>query len=127
MTTSPFPMLQNEQFLSLTTYRKNGTPIATPVWFAEENGGLYVMTLQDSGKAKRLRHTPTVELAPCDARGTIHGQTMPAQARVHSAETDAARRANAALNRKYGLMKRMFDLMQALRGAKRVFLEITPA
>ena len=85
------------------------------------------MTLQDSGKAKRLRHTPTVELAPCDARGTIHGNKMAAKALVHAADTDTARHANAVLNRKYGFMKRMFDMMQMLRGAKRVFLEITPA
>jgi hypothetical protein len=127
MSNSPFPMLQNEQFISLTTYRKNGTPVATPVWFAEENGRLFVMTLHDSGKAKRLRHTPTVEIAPCDARGTIHGDRMNARAILHAAETDAARHANNVLNRKYGLMKRMFDTMQMLRGAKRVYLEVTPA
>jgi hypothetical protein len=52
---------------------------------------------------------------------------MNARAILHAAETDAARHANNVLNRKYGLMKRMFDTMQMLRGAKRVYLEVTPA
>jgi len=36
--------LQNQKYISLTTYRKTGAAVRTPVWFAEENGKLYIFT-----------------------------------------------------------------------------------
>ena len=49
------PEISGQRYISLATFRKNGTPVYTPVWFGEENGRLYVMTAAKTGKAKRLR------------------------------------------------------------------------
>jgi len=113
-TDAPFAVLQGHQYMNLTTHRKNGTTIATPVWFAQEGQKLYVMTSHDAGKIKRIRNNGQIEVGPCDQRGTPLGPTVAAQARVLS-EAEA-KQADKALSRKYGLIKVPFDLMGKLRG-----------
>lgn len=92
--------------------------MATPVWFASVDGTLYVFTGGDSGKVKRLRRSSRARIAPCDARGKVHGAWQDATARL---VTDAAviRRADAALGRKYGVQKRLLDLGSWLTGRMR--------
>src|SRR5580765_185016 len=71
---SPIPAaIQDQKYVALTTFRKGGTGVATPVWFGEENGKLYVMTRSDMGKTKRIRNNPQVRVAPCTIRGTVTG------------------------------------------------------
>ncbi|MCA9913373.1 MAG: PPOX class F420-dependent oxidoreductase [Anaerolineae bacterium] len=124
--TNTFASLEGEQYIRLTTFRKSGKAVPTPVWFAESGGKLYVLTLATSGKVKRLRHTPQVELAASDARGNPHGETILAQATIHSADSEMGKFANRTLTRKYGLMKRLFSLAQRMRGTTPVYLEISP-
>jgi len=104
----PFSSLDGESYISLTTYRKSGKPVATPIWFAEADGKVYALTLVGSGKLKRLAHTPEVEVAACDVRGNIHGEAIPARATVHDADSDTGKYANRQLGKKYGLMKHIF-------------------
>ncbi|WP_406390940.1 PPOX class F420-dependent oxidoreductase [Streptomyces sp. NBC_00887] len=59
------------EYVSLTTYRKDGTPVATPVWAAADGDVLYVWTRSDSWKVKRLRNDPRVVVTVCDVRGRI--------------------------------------------------------
>ncbi|MFC9948618.1 PPOX class F420-dependent oxidoreductase [Streptomyces pratensis] len=59
------------EYVSLTTYRKDGTPVATPVWAAADDGVLYVWTRSDSWKVKRLRNDSRVLVTVCDVRGRI--------------------------------------------------------
>ena len=65
------------QFFDLT-----GTPVQTPVWFAEEHGVLYVYTLANAGKVKRIRRHPRIRLAPCTMRGTVTGPWVEAEATI---------------------------------------------
>jgi uncharacterized protein len=124
---NPYPMLVDEQYMSLTTYRKSGKAVPTPVWFAQDGARLYVYTADNSGKVKRLRHTNEVEIAPCDAQGNITGERMTAYAYLHADGTALGKTANAALNQKYGLLKRAISLLQALRGRSPIFIEVLPA
>ena len=59
------------QYVSLTTFRRSGEPVATPVWIARDGDDLVVITVDQLGKTKRLAHTPQVELRPCDMRGVV--------------------------------------------------------
>ncbi|MGW6460912.1 PPOX class F420-dependent oxidoreductase [Streptomyces sp. NPDC055078] len=59
------------RYISLTTFRKNGTAVATPVWFAEDGGKLYVWTRSDSWKVKRLHQDNRVVVRACDLRGRV--------------------------------------------------------
>ncbi len=91
--------IQGQKYVSLTTLRKTGTGVATPVWFGEEDGKLYVMTRSDMGKTKRIRNNPQVRVAPCTIRGRVTGEAHAAIARILPPEEHA--HARQAINRKY--------------------------
>ena len=91
--------IRGQKYISLTTFRKNGAGVATPVWFGEEDGKLYVMTRSDMGKTKRIRNNPQVKVAPCTILGRVTGAEFAATARVLPQEEHA--RARQAINRKY--------------------------
>ena len=117
-----------QRYLSLESFRKNGAGVRTPVWFAvapEDGSGrrLYVYSAADSGKAKRIRRSGAVRIAPCTLRGAITGGWVEARARiVGPAEFRAAM---PLLNRKYWPWKGLLDLFMRLRpGDRRIVIEI---
>jgi uncharacterized protein len=72
----PTMNLADEKYLALTTYRKNGNAVTTPVWIVPLDGNtMGFWTSSASGKAKRLAHTAKVTLQPCDARGRVKPDT----------------------------------------------------
>jgi uncharacterized protein len=98
--------LAQEEFVSLTTYRRSGTAVSVPVWIApatDARGGLLVTTTERSGKVKRLRHDRRVQLRPCDRRGTVaaHAPAISAQADIVGAAGEV-RRLREAIRAKYG-------------------------
>lgn len=113
----------NQQYLSLETFRKNGQGVATPVWFAEGDGAFYVTTMDNSGKVKRIRRDGQVRIAPCDVRGGLSGEWVDAQARLVS-DPNEYRQGKKLLNRKYGLKKSMFDLAALFMRTSRVMIAI---
>lgn len=127
MNANPYPMLVDQTYMSLTTYRKTGVAVPTPVWFAQEGDKLYIITEATSGKAKRLRHTSRVEIAPCTVRGEVTGESMQATARLVPMSDALASHANGLLNKKYGLLKRLFDLMYFFRRTENIIIEVSPA
>ena len=118
-------MLDGHRYLSLATVRRNGVEVMTPVWFAAADGKLYAFSAGDSGKVKRLRHTPRVRLAPCDARGRVRGAWLDGTGRILT-ESPAIERARAALRAKYGWQMRLLDLFSWLAGRiqRRAWIEI---
>jgi uncharacterized protein len=116
------------RYLSLSTFRKNGAEVQTPVWFAAADGKLYVFTAGDSGKIKRLRRSSRVRIAPCDARGRVRGPSSGATARIVTDPRSIAR-ARAALRAKYGWQMRLLDLFSRLarRIQRRAWVEIEVA
>src|SRR5271169_3429721 len=97
------PAISGQKYISLTTFRKNGVPVATPVWFGEEGDHLYVMTRSDMGKTKRIRNNPQVRVAPSTIRGRVTGPEFAATARILPPEEQA--RAREAINRKYWMAR----------------------
>jgi PPOX class probable F420-dependent enzyme len=95
--------IHDQKYISLTTFRKNGAGVATPVWFGEADGKLYVMTRSDMGKTKRIRNNSRVKVAPCTIRGKVTGPEFAATARILSPEDH--QRARQALNRKYWMAR----------------------
>ncbi|HKH99658.1 MAG TPA: PPOX class F420-dependent oxidoreductase [Candidatus Sulfotelmatobacter sp.] len=101
---TPIPApLEDQNYISLKTFRKSGVGVATPVWFGEQDGKLYVMTRSDMGKTKRIRNNPQVRVAPCTMRGRVTGPEFPATARILLPEDHA--RARQAINRKYWMAR----------------------
>ena len=95
--------IQGQKYISLTTFRKTGVGIATPVWFGEEDGKLYVMTRSDMSKTKRIRNNPQVRVAPCTIRGKVTGAEIAATARILPLEDQP--HARKTINRKYWLAR----------------------
>ncbi|HWG99895.1 MAG TPA: PPOX class F420-dependent oxidoreductase [Pilimelia sp.] len=94
-----------EKYVLLTTFRRDGRAVPTPLWVVPDGDGLAVWTRVDSGKVKRIRRSGRVTVAPCTVRGTVTGAPVQARARVGGpADTDRVRR---ALGRKYGLLGRL--------------------
>ena len=98
--------IQNQKYVSLKTFRKSGVGVATPVWFGESDGKIYVMTRSDMGKTKRIRNNPKVTVAPCTIRGKVTGPEFAATARILPAEEHGP--ARQAINRKYWMARLPF-------------------
>jgi PPOX class probable F420-dependent enzyme len=127
-----FPHLQNQQYMSLTTFRKNGDPVPTPVWFAQVGDKLYVYSEANAGKLKRLQHTQRVTVAPCTMSGTVTGEAQEAVARILNA--DEGKIALDAINRKYGWQTRVLGILSSIlefitrrKSPDEVYLEIIEA
>ena len=121
------PFTDDLRYLSLGTWRKNGTRVPTPVWFAPDGGVLYAFSAGTAGKVKRLRNSPRACVAHCDWRGTLLGEWQSAQAFL---VTDARERTRAftALRRKYGWQMWIVDVGAWLAGtlASRAVIRIEP-
>ena len=116
--------LQGYRFLNLATFRKNGVPVVTTVLFALANGRIYVWTTKDSGKVKRIRNNPAVQIAPSTRLGRPLGQIADATARMLSATEQVE--AQCLTDREFGWLKKVFGLIWRLQGREQVYLEITP-
>ena len=118
------------KYISLATYKRDGTRVATPVWVTGEGDHLYVITDADSGKAKRLRNSPKAQVAPCDMRGTVTGEVADVTAVLLDAQ--GTQEVVDRINAKYGLVARLFGLrgtVASWRGkpSAQVGIEITLA
>jgi len=117
--------LDRHRYISLATFRRNGAEVASPVWFAASGPKLYVFTIGDSGKVKRLRHTPRARVAPSNARGVVQGAWQLATARLVT-EPGVIERAHAALRAKYGWQVWVADFFSRLTGRirRRAWIEV---
>ena len=109
-----------QRYLNLESCKRDGTPVQTPVWFAEEHGVLYVYTLANAGKVKRIRRNPRIRIAPCTMRGIVIGPWVEAEATIVDAATAA--HGHALLRHKYGWMKGIGDLFSRLLHRERVVI-----
>jgi uncharacterized protein len=108
---NPLTIFEDERVISLETYRRNGQPVRTPVWFLRENGLLYVYTDDSTGKVKRLRRNSRVKVAPSHFRGKPKADYIDAQAHIETAP-DFVDRYHAKIYKQYGwqaLLTRMLN------------------
>ena len=120
-------MWERERYISLVTFRRNGTEVETPVWFAEMTGHYYVFSEGDSYKVKRLRRNPSARAAPCRVFGTVTGPWAAGQGRIITDEKSLVARAEEAFDEKYGWQIRAFNALSKLGGKypKRAWIELT--
>jgi PPOX class probable F420-dependent enzyme len=121
----PLAILIGHNFISLTTFRKTGKGVPTPVWFTVVEDKVYVITNASSGKAKRIRNNPQVHVAPSDVQGKIIGERF--TARAHILPQVENQRLETAFIEKYGIDQwRQFGLPVGSDLGKRVFIELDP-
>lgn len=119
----PFEYLEGHKYIRLTTFRKSGDPVSTPVWFALHDGRLHITTEPDSGKMKRICNDPRVLISPCNAWGKPKGPSVEGIAR--SVEDEHTGEAEAVFNEKYRLGLGLFHLF-GQRQIGKIVLEIRP-
>ena len=101
---SPFERFSDQRTILLTTYRKDGTPVGTPVHIAVDGPVAYVRTFDPSGKMKRMRRDAHVEIAPSTVRGKVRGPALAATSRI--LEGPEAAHAAALIADKYPVLHR---------------------
>ena len=115
---------EGKSFLNLETFRKNGVGVKTPVWFTQNEKTIYVRTVADSGKVKRIKNSGGVKIVPCQANGMPMGEWVAAQA-VEVTDPEAADLVRRLLEKKYGAVQvKAFAAMTALRKEKYTVLKI---
>lgn len=110
----------------LTTFRRDGSPIGTPVNIAVEGDHAYIRTWDTAWKLRRMRNNPLVEVAPSTLRGTPTGPAIQARARI----LDGAESQHAAqlLGQKHPFLHGfLVPLVHRLRGNKTMHVELRPA
>lgn len=103
-------------YLSLTTFKKDGSAVATPVWLVRDGDSLRVITEATSGKAKRIRSNQAVLVASCDMRGRLRSDQVAGTARLE--DEDQTRQTASLVRERYGLLGRIF-MWRATRQARR--------
>jgi uncharacterized protein len=128
-----FVSFAGQKYLNLETFKKNGQGVKTPVWFAAEpsanldshDAKLYVYTIGVSGKVKRIRNNASVKVAPCNMRGDVQGDWIPARAEIVTG--GEAEHGMLLLNKKYLPWKQLLDFFAKFRKRERTVFVIRPA
>jgi uncharacterized protein len=123
--TGVFAPFIRQRTVLLTSYRRNGTPVGTPVHVAVDGDRAFARTWDATWKVKRIRNNPLVEIAPSTFRGRPTGPAIQACARL--LDGDQARYAARALARKYRILHGfLIPMVHRLRGYSTVHIELTP-
>jgi uncharacterized protein len=126
----PTPSPELERFVKarqvlLTTYRKDGTPVGTPVNVAVVGPVAYARTWDATGKIKRIRNNPQVEIAPCTGRGKVTGEPLKMTARI--LEGEESDRAGKAIEAKHPILQgRIVPWYHHWKHLGTTHLELTP-
>jgi uncharacterized protein len=128
-----FVPLADRKYLSLETFKKSGEGVRTPVWFAADpdkrlyssETKLYVYTVANMAKVKRIRNNGRVRIAPCNMRGKVEGEWVNARAAIVTG--DDAVRGMQLLNKKYFPLKQLLDFFGSFRRRQHVVIAIQPA
>ena len=119
-----FAPFARQRTVLLTTFRRDGKPVGTPVSIVVEGDRAFIRTWDTAGKAKRIRSNREVTIAPCAASGRATGPPIPAHARILAGEESA--RAGRLLASKYPLLHGLLvPLVHRLRGNTTAHIELT--
>jgi uncharacterized protein len=118
--------LQREKYISLETFKRDGSGVKTPVWFVELDGALAIFTNRESYKVKRLARNPACKFAACGVAGGLKNDTWFDGSAVLLQGDDEIKAVHAALRKKYGMQMLAADVGSKITGsnAKRYFYRI---
>ncbi len=109
--------LGDEKYILLTTFKRDGTGVPTPVWAVPLDGGkVGFWTSSGSGKAKRLAHTERVTVQPCDARGNVKDGSQPTDASAALVEGAELAEIRRKVQDKYGFMTKVTKILGKIGG-----------
>jgi hypothetical protein len=128
-----FAAFRDQKYLSLETFKKSGEGVKTPVWFAADpardlagnEAQLYIYTIGNTGKVKRIRNNGRAKIAPCTMKGVPRGEWV--DARVEIITGDESARAMKLLNEKYFPWKQLLGFFALFSRRERIVMVIRPA
>ena len=109
----------DQKYISLETYKKDNTPIRTPVWFVINNDHIYITTKESTGKVKRLRNNQNVRIAICSMKGQIKNEWVDGIAKMIVG--DDAENTIKLRKKKYGLSARLISVFTSQKGSNVVY------
>ena len=124
-TATDLSALDGHQNCLLVTFKRDGSPVPTPVWFGVADGKLYLRTESDTAKVKRVRSDPHVRVGPCNSRGKPLGPLAEGRARVVGPDEEEL--AEAAIQSNFGKGREIFESMGDRMGVETLYVEVTPA
>jgi uncharacterized protein len=127
-----FAAFRDQKYLSLESFKKNGEGIKTPVWFAADpardlagsDARLYIYTIGNTGKVKRIRNNPRVNIAPCTMKGDPLGEYVHATAQIITGEDAAS--GMRLLNKKYFPWKQLLGFFALFSRRERIVMALLP-
>ena len=117
---------KNSHYLSLSSQKRDGNWVNTPVWHAKEDNIFYIFSEGKAGKVKRLRNFTDAKICPCDILGKLQGEWQNVSAEILEGPENK-NQAYSALLSKYGWQIRLLDLGSTIAGKKnkRAFIKLT--
>ena len=117
MTNSALDIVGSSKYVRLTTFRRDGTAVPTPVWQVRDGDRMLVITNGTTGKVKRLRNSPRVLIAACDPRGRVKPGVSDVEGTVELiTDVPELDRLVGLLKGKYGFMFTVAGWVNRLRG-----------
>ena len=104
----------DQKYINLETYKKDGTPIRTPVWFVIDKNLIYVITRDSTGKVKRLKNNQDVRIVPCSFKGEAKNEWVKGKTQMITGEE--ADKAIKLRKKKYGMSARLIGLFTSQKG-----------
>ena len=109
-----FEQFYNQKYINLETYKKDGTPIRTPVWFIIDNELIYVITRESTGKVKRLKNSQDVRIVSCSFKGEPKNEWIKGKAeKITGEEEDKIIKLR---KKKYGMFARLTGIFTSQKG-----------
>ena len=109
----------DQKYISLETYKKDNTPIRTPVWFVIDDDRICIMTKEGTGKVKRLRNNQNVRIAVCSMKGEIKNDCVCGTAKM-IVDTEAEKIIKLR-KKKYGFSARLISVFTSQKGNNVVY------
>ncbi len=104
----------DQKYINLESYKKDGTPVRTPVWFVTDNDLIYVITRDSTGKVKRLKNNQDVQIVSCSFKGEPKNEWIKGKAeKITGKEADTAIKLR---KKKYGMLARLSSIFTSQKG-----------
>ena len=104
----------NQKYINFETYKKDGSPVRTPVWFVIDNDLLYVITREYTGKVKRLKNNQNVRIVSCSFQGEPKNEWVEGKAQIVTGND--ADKIIKLRKKKYGFSSRLIGLFTSQKG-----------
>ena len=123
-TATDLSALAGHKYALLVTFKRDGWPVPTPVWFGLADDKLYARSESGTAKVKRIRNDPHVRVGPCSDRGKPRGPLTEGRARIVPAAEEE--HAEAAIQANFGAGRRVYESIDRRMGINAVYIEVTP-